>query len=472
MTNFQIIDPAPGSGDERPRDVVTAQAPRPLPGAAIDFEVRPATEDDIPWIDALQRESNREARALGFWSLQMFAGYIAKGNVWIAQKQGTADCADFADEEETSGADSASRLASESASSAKSAVPSLGRLGYLIAADTYFKREDVGVIYQMNIAPGSRGSFVASHLLRRVWDTWPWGVKLCGLWCAQDLKANYFWEKCGFKPIAFRAGSPRKKVTTLDGSTSDGRVHLYWQKRIRAGDGGPGDPSGGGGGGTPYWYPSKTGGGAMREDRVVFPMPPEVHWSKAAPRFLPGVGEVFEAIVADRAKAERDTLKLLAAPETAEDKQAKREAKRAAKRKRDAALSVQAQQSATMAEGGLSFGPPPPTPEQIDAEFAEQQDTANSAKAEAAKDAKRKAKAASDAAAKKNHPVLEQMARTLRDRWVEAAAPGSGLESRLLGGGEACYDVSRQLEAPSPGPSRPRKEEGRKRVTNARRLAA
>ncbi|MEM1446261.1 MAG: hypothetical protein AAGF84_09415 [Planctomycetota bacterium] len=468
MTNFQIIDP-----DERPREVATATPPQPLPlpGPAVDFDVRLANEADIPWIDALQRESNREARALGFWSLKMFEGYIAKGNIWIAER--------------SSGQYSVASGQSGQPQTARDAMSSTGhlplgtehcdperRLGYLIASDTYFKREDVGVIYQMNIAPGSRRSFVASNLLQRVWETWPWGVKLCGLWCAQDLQANYFWEKCGFRPIAFRAGSSRQKVTNLDGSTSEGRVHLYWQKRIRAGDGGPDDPSSGAGG-TPYWYPSKTGGGAMREDRVVFPMPPasEVHWSKAAPRFLPGVGEVFEAIREDRAAAERETLKLLASPDAAtpDDRKAKRQAKREAVaeawRKRDAAADAAARRSATMAEGGLSFGAPPPTPAQVDADLHAERQAERSAKAEATKQTNQKAKSAGDAAAKKNHPVLEQMARTLRDRWVETVATDEAILSLSVPEAANTYDVSRQVTGESTRGTV-------KRVENSKRLAA
>ncbi|MEM8784205.1 MAG: hypothetical protein AAGE65_15325 [Planctomycetota bacterium] len=455
--DFQIIDP-----EERSRELVTALPRRPLPAPTIDFDVRLATEDDIPWIDALQRESNREARALGFWSLKMFAGYIAKNNIWIAERR--------------SGRCPVTSGPSEPANIGRDVPPATGhrplgtghgdadrRLGYLIAADTYFKREDVGVIYQMNVAPAYRRAFVAANLLRRVWEVWPWGVKLCGLWCAQDLPANKFWEKCGFKPIAFRAGSPKHKVTNLDGSTSDGRVHLYWQRRIRRGDVE-----------TPYWYPSKTGGGAMREDRVVFPMPPasDVHWSKAAPRFLPGVGEVFEAIREDREHAEQETLKLLAPPPEVgrAERETKREAKAEARRKREAAAELMQQRAATMAEGGLSFAPPPPTPEQINAQRTAEREQTKSAKADAAKDAKQKAKAAGDAAAKKNHPLLEQMARTLRDRWVEATAHGGEMQARLLGSTDtAGYDVSRQIEAPSPGPAPAEENKG---PVNVQRFAA
>jgi hypothetical protein len=31
---------------------------------------------------------------------------------------------------------------------------------------------------------------------------------------------------------------------------------------------------------TPYWYPFQTNSGAIREDRLVFPIPPGTHWSE------------------------------------------------------------------------------------------------------------------------------------------------------------------------------------------------
>ncbi|MEM7577946.1 MAG: hypothetical protein AAF328_10795, partial [Planctomycetota bacterium] len=96
---------------------------------------------------------------------------------------------------------------------------------------------------------------VAANLLKKVWETWPAGVKLCGCWCAQDLEANAYWEKCGFTAVAFRAGSRQ-------GKNGQQRIHIYWQKRIRSGD--TGDPATGG---TPHWYPSQTSGG--RDERVA-----------------------------------------------------------------------------------------------------------------------------------------------------------------------------------------------------------
>ncbi len=94
-----------------------------------------------------------------------------------------------------------------------------------------------------------------------------YGCKLFCCWCAQDIRANYFWESLGFVPLAFRTGASGKKGT---------RTHIFWQRRIREGDST-----------TPYWFPAKTDAGAMREDRLVLPIPPGVHWRDVMPIVLP-----------------------------------------------------------------------------------------------------------------------------------------------------------------------------------------
>lgn len=443
MPNFEIID---SFEKPSPREVAHAPEVLPLPGADVSFDIRPATVADIPWIDGLQKQSTR---SLGFWSFEMLKGYLEKGNVWVAvaAEQGSGQGPVASDQTEpTSDERVAVPDTGHSSPATGHSDPAQRRLGYCIAADKYFKREDTGIIYQMNIAPapgsgngpGGRRKYIASNFLQRVWDTWPWGVKLCGLWCAQDLEANKFWEKCGFKAIAFRAGgsggSSKKTVKNLDGSTSGGRVHIYWQKRIRANDAT-----------TPHWFPSQTGGGAIREDRVVFPIPPEVHWSQAAPRFLPGVHDVFEAMAEDREVAERETLELLAPPPPPEGTRKTRQEKAELKRERDAARAQQAQRSTTMADGGLSFARPAPPAPEAEAEAAAHAAQADSGKRDKAA-AKKEAKQAGERAAAKNHPVLVNLARELRDRWVEAATPGSALEARLLGVSDGTtYDVTRQV---------------------------
>ena len=138
-------------------------------------------------------------------------------------------------------------------------------LGYVIGQDQYFKRDDVGIIYQMNVVPERQRGLVGATLVKAMFDRAAYGCRLFSCWCAQDIEANYFWESLGFVPLAFRAGSREK-----------GRVHIFWQRRIRSGDTT-----------TPYWFPSQTTSGSIREDRLVFPIPPGVHWRDAMPIILP-----------------------------------------------------------------------------------------------------------------------------------------------------------------------------------------
>ena len=124
----------------------------------------------------------------------------------------------------------------------------------------------MGIIYQMNVLPGRQRGLLGASLLKAMFERSAYGCKLFCCWCAQDIAANRFWEAMGFVPLAFRAGSEKKA-----------RVHIFWQKRIRAGDET-----------TPWWFPSKTTGGSIREDRIVLPIPPGTHWSDAKPLILPG----------------------------------------------------------------------------------------------------------------------------------------------------------------------------------------
>ncbi|MGN6728044.1 MAG: hypothetical protein ACTHLZ_19150, partial [Tepidisphaeraceae bacterium] len=86
-----------------------------------------------------------------------------------------------------------------------------------------------------------------------------------------------FWEAMGFVPLAFRSGSEKKS-----------RTHIFWQKRIRHGDTT-----------TPWWFPSKTNGGSIREDRVVLPIPPGTHWSDAKPLILAGETPALNGLSVD-----------------------------------------------------------------------------------------------------------------------------------------------------------------------------
>src|SRR5687768_13648793 len=170
---------------------------------------------DLPFIDGLQK---LHARQVGWMPTKQLGGKIAAGHVLLATDN--------------------SQLATP--------------LGYCIGHDQYFKRDDVGIIYQMNVAPGKQRAFVGATLLKAMFDRSAYGCRLFCCWCAQDIEANRFWESMGFVPLAFRAGSEKKS-----------RVHIFWQKRVREGDTQ-----------TPWWFPAKTEAGAMKADRIVLPIPP------------------------------------------------------------------------------------------------------------------------------------------------------------------------------------------------------
>jgi hypothetical protein len=230
------------------------------------------TMADVPFMDALQK---RHGRALGYFPTKQFEGYIATGGVLIGRDAATGT-----------------------------------RLGYCISRDRYLKRDELGVIYQLCVEQGEQRKLVGAALVREVFARAAYGCRLFCCWCAQDLAANYFWESMGFIPIAFRAGGRKGRGARGKGRakekgqsssslapdpsplTPSPRVHIFWQRRV---DGDRGSEVGGRGSesvssndspptthdprrATPYWYPCQTNSGAIREDRLVFPIPPGVRW--------------------------------------------------------------------------------------------------------------------------------------------------------------------------------------------------
>lgn len=61
-------------------------------------------------------------------------------------------------------------------------------------------------------------------------------------------------------------------------------MHIFWQRRIDADDET-----------TPYWYPFQTNSGAIRQDRLVFPIPRGVHWKDVRAVVAPTVGEAVNS---------------------------------------------------------------------------------------------------------------------------------------------------------------------------------
>jgi ribosomal protein S18 acetylase RimI-like enzyme len=220
-----------------------------------EVSIRVATMADLPFLDALQKQFGR---ALGYFPTKQFEGYIEMGAVLVARAPG--ECM------------------------GETPMP----LGYVISRDRYLKRDELGVIYQLCVAPGHQRGLIGATLLKEVFARSAYGCKLYCCWCAQDLSANHFWESMGFVPIAFRAGSTGKR-----------RVHIFWQRRINDGDTA-----------APYWYPSMTNQGAIREDRLVFPIPPGTHWSEFQAIALPTAASGIVAVDDGGTWAGADELEL------------------------------------------------------------------------------------------------------------------------------------------------------------------
>ncbi|MFA9478798.1 hypothetical protein ACERK3_10870 [Phycisphaerales bacterium AB-hyl4] len=336
--------------------------------------VRAATVADVPFMDQLQKLHNKQ---VGWMPTKQFEGHVEKGNVLIAEQS-------LAFQVSRSGLDNSKR-------ETRNPGPAQP-IGYCIGVDRYFKRDDVGVIYQMNVQPGVQRGLVGATLLKAMFERSAWGCKLFCCWCAQDIEANYFWEAMGFVPLAFRTGSAKRS-----------RIHIFWQKRIRRGDAE-----------TPWWFPSQTGSGAIREDRIVLPIPPGTHWRDAKPMVLPGVPGV------EGEEGAGGGAGLIEGGSEGEVTPAARP-----RRKRQAKAPVRAARPEAANAGGLWFGG---TPE---------------AAAEAAGDAEAVKPKRVKKAAVKNDPRLVAAARELRDRWLEEVNAGRCMIEAEAGK----YEVSKAVEA-------------------------
>ena len=207
-----------------------------LPVPTPDVAIRPATVADLPLLDRLQKRYNKE---LGYFPRGQYEGYLKQDAILIAHERGEVG---------------------------RGGRPGAG-VGFILYKDRYLKRDELGVVYQLCVDGGRQRGLVGAALLRAAFERSAYGCRLFCCWCAQDLPANRFWEAMGFVPLAFRAGSERKS-----------RVHILWQRRVNAGDEA-----------TPYWYPFQTSGGAMRADRLAFPIPPGVHWSEVSAVAVPKI---------------------------------------------------------------------------------------------------------------------------------------------------------------------------------------
>ena len=282
------------------------------------------------------------------------------------------------------------------------------------------KRDDVGIMYQLNVLPLRQRHLVGATLVKALFERAAYGCRLYSLWCAQDIQAGYFWEALGFIPLAFRTGSRAKQ-----------RIHIFWQRRIRDEDQS-----------TPYWFPSQTTGGAVAEGRIVLPIPPGTHWRDAKPVLLPGLPELPEvpgALQDDPSGGGGASggPKLLPGGAPVRPRPEQPEAKKKVSAARKAAIArsrskhlggVPVGKAAVITRGGVRYieradAPPDPPPEE-----------------EMGKP-KRKRKVRPR---KKHDPKYIAAARELRDRYLEEMNV-AGSDFSLPPAAHGKYDVSRQI---------------------------
>lgn len=189
---------------------------------------RPAMVRDVPFIDQLQK---MHGHAVGWMPTTQLIGLVDQGAVLIADD------------------------------------PNGCPMGYLIAKDRYMCNDACGIVFQLNVVPIKHRRLIGAFLVKSFIERAAYGMRLLCCWCAQDLPANHFWESLGFVPLAFRTGSRGKQ-----------RIHIFWQLRVCVGDNS-----------TPYWYPAETHAGAVRENRLILPIPPGTHWREAKPVVLPAL---------------------------------------------------------------------------------------------------------------------------------------------------------------------------------------
>ena len=225
-----------------------------LPEPRVPVLIRPATLADVAFIDKLQKLHNH---AVGWMPTASLEQKIRAGNVIVAEENYSVGVVAHHSD------DAATGTVGEYTHPTKA-------VGYCIGHDQYFKRDDVGIVYQMNVEPGKQRGLIGAALLKNMFERSAYGCKLFCCWCAQDLAANKFWEAMGFVPLAYRAGGESK------GKEGSPRIHIFWQKRIRSGDVS-----------TPFWFPAKTTGGALQADRIVLPIPPGMHWSEVRQVIMP-----------------------------------------------------------------------------------------------------------------------------------------------------------------------------------------
>jgi GNAT superfamily N-acetyltransferase len=398
-------------------------AVRPVARCAI--AVRVATMDDLEFIDGLQK---MHTHMVGWFPRKQIEAYVEAGNVLIAEEaterrsdeategkdEGSTRCrgGKVSEDDRVTGwrGDKVTGGAGSAASPPHPfthSPPHATSLGYVIFRDQYMKRDDVGIMYQVNVLPLKQRNLIGAMLVQAVFERAAYGCRLYSLWCAQDIQANWFWESLGFVPLAFRTGSRAKQ-----------RIHIFWQRRVRDGDDA-----------TPYWFPSQTSGGAVAEDRLVLPIPPGTHWRDAKPVVLPGLPKQ-EDHSRDGCATKQLPGGAPVRPRPEQPKLSKAERAAMLRSQSRHLQGVPLGKKAVITSSGFKYVDRDDYVPELDDEAA----------AEKARKPKRPRRPR-----KKHDPKYMAAARELRDRYLEELNAGNLLPP----GAQGKYDVSRQIEGGS-----------------------
>lgn len=154
--------------------------------------------------------------------------------------------------------------------------------GYILVKENYLRDPEHAVLYQCAIEYDARRHLLGSALLEHAISLCPRRTRVASAWVAQDIDANFFWEACGFAPVAARKGS-----------VSHRRVHIFWQKVLGTGSAlrhGSGPGGRGQKGDALSKIPEATRGGLMREKRAVIRIDAnDEGWKDLSPEDFPEV---------------------------------------------------------------------------------------------------------------------------------------------------------------------------------------
>src|SRR5688500_5925540 len=205
MSHDAQIVSALGNGSSLP--VGRNPHPVPLPDyRERGLSIRPATLDDLAFIDGLQK---KHTNMVGWMPTKQLEGKIQLGHVIVAEEENAGVRVGVRvrvrPDEEGAVASDPNPNPNPNPNRPLHASPAARTpVGYCIGHDQYFKRDDVGIIYQLNVVPDRRRSLVGATLVKAMFDRAAYGCRLFCCWCAQDIEANHFWESLGFVPLAFR----------------------------------------------------------------------------------------------------------------------------------------------------------------------------------------------------------------------------------------------------------------------------